>query len=100
MAILSNDELADLLTWAADRVRAGDSFEGRIQYTFADSGDGNRVSATVRYDNLNGQGCMRLIEDEELDASGGNFCGGCGNLIPEGRTRCSAVECGGEELPT
>lgn len=65
MAILSNPDLADLLEWAAGRIRAGDSFEGSIQYTYAD--DGNRVSAAVRYDNRNGQGMVRLIEDEEID---------------------------------
>lgn len=98
MAILPNAELADLLEWAAGRVRAGDSFDGHIQWTYTDD-PGNRVSAAVQYDNLNGQGCMRLIEDDELDEPADSACRACGSAISEGRTHCGSLECGQGELP-
>lgn len=38
---------------------------------------------------------ITIDEDDQ-----GNSCRACGNEIAPGRTRCGAVECGGEELPT
>lgn len=42
-------------------------------------------------------GCLAYEDDDDLPPA--NACTACGNTIPEGRTRCTALECGGEPLP-
>lgn len=74
---MSHDELVGVLADIHDRVRAGDSFEGSIEYLIPGADDGRRdhrpyvteaewlrgsmVRASYRIGNLQGQGSLRMI---------------------------------------
>jgi hypothetical protein len=59
---MTRAELADVLQDMAERVSAGDSFEGHIEYAIPDNPVGEvEVSAAYRIGNLQGQGGLRLI---------------------------------------
>lgn len=61
---LTSGELTVLLRQIAEKVEAGDSLEGFIEYLLPDEGDppdGFRVRARFRVGNLQGQGGMRII---------------------------------------
>lgn len=64
---MSYAELADLLDDMARRVRAGDSYEGNIEYVIpledTEGLDMVEVRGTYRIGNLMGQGGMRMIGD-------------------------------------
>lgn len=69
----------------------------RVSQLLAEYHEGTPVSV-LALDDDGFQHAAWLIEithDED-----GNSCRACGNEIAPGRTRCGAVECGGEELPT
>jgi hypothetical protein len=57
--------LLEILEEMVVLVRAGDSAEGRISYEVPDESDPEdvdfRVTAVIRYNNREGQGCVRMI---------------------------------------
>lgn len=64
---MTEAETAAILRDMADRVEAGDSWDGSISYSTDYDGDGSGldVTATYRTGNLMGQGGMRAIRGEE-----------------------------------
>lgn len=58
-------ELADILSDMAERARAGDSYEGHIEYLIPEDGSGGPFDVDVRgayrIGNTMGQGGMRMI---------------------------------------
>jgi hypothetical protein len=71
---MSQADLAEALDDMAQRVKAGDSFEGSIEYTMPDPDDPTQagtyamVRASYRVGNLQGQGGVRMIGEMEADA--------------------------------
>lgn len=62
MQPMSREELVSLLDDIRDRVAAGDSFEGRLQYLLSNDADKPfEVAALYRVDNLLGQGSTRMV---------------------------------------
>jgi hypothetical protein len=62
MQNMSREELTSLLDDIRDRVAAGDSFEGKLQYLLGTDADRPfEVAALYRVGNLLGQGSTRLI---------------------------------------
>jgi hypothetical protein len=87
---MPREELADILGDMADRVRAGDSLEGSIEYLLADpeADHPHQVRAAYRTGNRMGQGGMILLGQEETptpaacpvcDGTGGDHQIGCHN---------------------
>jgi len=61
-AVMPKTELLELLQFVKERVEADDSMEGSLQYSWSSIGDDKfEVLASIRFDNLNGQGSIRLI---------------------------------------
>lgn len=61
---LTTVQLLDVLDDIRERVSAGDSFEGSIEYLMPDEddpADGFRVQGAYRVGNSQGQGGMRMI---------------------------------------
>ncbi|WP_344491871.1 hypothetical protein [Streptomyces enissocaesilis] len=62
MQNMSREELVSLLDDIRDRVAAGDSFEGKLQYLLGtDAEKPFEVAALYRTDNLLGQGSTRTV---------------------------------------
>lgn len=64
---VKHDTLLVLLNDIRERVRLGDSFEGRLSYEIAGPQEWE-VSCAYRIGNENGQGGWRIIEAEAGDA--------------------------------
>jgi len=61
---LTREQLLGILSDISQRVAAGDSFEGYLNYLLPDEGDdpdGFRVEARYRVGNLQGQGGMKIV---------------------------------------
>jgi hypothetical protein len=72
--VVSREAMANILLDMSQRVRAGDSWEGSVEYHYWDeehgAGQGEySVKAAYRIGNLEGQGGMRVIEARDRGAS-------------------------------
>lgn len=61
MQNMSREELVSILDDIRERVAAGDSYEGNLQYFISDSDHPYDVAAAYRTGNSLGQGGMRLV---------------------------------------
>jgi hypothetical protein len=61
MQTMTREELVALLDDIRDRVAAGDSLEGKLQYSLAPLGQGYEVGALYRIGQLLGQGSTTIV---------------------------------------